>query len=75
VFKIKSNKYYKSRLIAQGYTQLYSIDYFKTFALVARLSTIRILLALAAKYGLHIHQMNVQIAFLYGDLEEECYME
>jgi hypothetical protein len=75
VFKIKSDGCYKSRLVAQGYTQLHGIDYFETFAPVARLSTIRILLALAAKYGLHIHQMDVQTAFLYGDLEEECYME
>jgi len=33
------------------------------------------MLALAAKYGLHIQQMDVQIAFLYGELEQECYME
>jgi hypothetical protein len=75
IFKIKSDGRYKSRLVAQGYTQEHGIDYFETFAPVARLSTIRIMLALAAKYGLHIQQMDVQTAFLYGELEEECYME
>ena len=54
IFKIKSNRRYKSRLIAQGYTQEYGIDYFETFAPVTRLSTIQIILALAAKYGLYI---------------------
>jgi hypothetical protein len=75
VMRIKTNSVYKARLVAQGHTQEYGIDYFETFAPVARLSTIRILLALAAKYRLHIQQMDVQTAFLYGDLEEECYME
>jgi hypothetical protein len=54
IFKIKSNGHHKSRLVVQGYTQEHGIDYFETFAPVARLSTIRIILALAAKYGLHI---------------------
>jgi len=75
IFKIKSDGRYKSRLVAQGYTQEHGIDYFETFAPVARLSTIRIMLALAARYRLHIQQMDVQTAFLYGELEEECYME
>ena len=42
---------------------------------MARLTTIRVLIALAASYGLHIHQMDVKTAFLNGELEEEIYME
>ncbi|GJY27725.1 zinc finger, CCHC-type containing protein [Tanacetum coccineum] len=51
------------------------IDYFNTYAHVARISTIRLLIALAATYNLVIHQMDVKTAFLNGDLEEELYMK
>jgi hypothetical protein len=53
VFKIKSSGRYKARLVARGFTQEYGIDYFETYAPIARLTSIRLLLALAAKYGLH----------------------
>jgi hypothetical protein len=42
---------------------------------VARLTTIRVLLSLAASHGLIVHQMNVKTAFLNGELDEEIYME
>ena len=48
---------------------------FDTYSPVARIATIRVLLALAASYGLHVHQMDVKTAFLYEELEEEIYME
>nr|GEW12534.1 zinc finger, CCHC-type [Tanacetum cinerariifolium] len=51
------------------------IDYFDTYAPVARISTIRLLIALAATHNLVIHQMDVKITFLNGDLEEEIYMK
>nr|GFD21379.1 zinc finger, CCHC-type [Tanacetum cinerariifolium] len=51
------------------------IDYFNTYAHVARITTIRLLLALAAIHNLVIHQMDVKIAFLNGDLDEEVYMK
>nr|GEY67436.1 hypothetical protein [Tanacetum cinerariifolium] len=50
-------------------------DYFDTYAPVARITTIRLLLALAAIHNLVIHQMNVKIAFLNGDLDEKVYMK
>ncbi|GKE05506.1 zinc finger, CCHC-type containing protein, partial [Tanacetum coccineum] len=58
-----------------GFRQKEGIDYFDTYAPVARITTIRLLLALAAIHHLVIHQMDVKIAFLNGDLEEEVYMK
>ncbi|GJV00991.1 zinc finger, CCHC-type containing protein [Tanacetum coccineum] len=51
------------------------IDYFDTYAPVARITTIRLLLALAAIHNLVIHQMDVKTTFLNGDLDEEVYMK
>nr|GEV87443.1 zinc finger, CCHC-type [Tanacetum cinerariifolium] len=61
---------FKARLVIQGFRQNEGIDYFDTYAPVARISTIRLLLALAAIHNLVIHQMDVKTAFLNGDLEE-----
>ncbi|GJX81475.1 zinc finger, CCHC-type containing protein [Tanacetum coccineum] len=66
---------FKSRLVIQGFRQKEGIDYFDTYAPVARISTIRLLIALAATDNLVIHQMDVKTAFLNGDLEEEIYMK
>nr|GEY03635.1 zinc finger, CCHC-type [Tanacetum cinerariifolium] len=66
---------YKSRLVIQGFRQKEGIDFFDTYAPVARISTIRLLLALAAIYDLVIHQMDVKTAFLNDDLDEEIYMK
>ena len=54
---------------------MFGVDFSKTFALVARLDTIRMLLALVAQKGWVIHQMDVKSAFLNGYLEEEIFME
>ncbi|GKB46828.1 zinc finger, CCHC-type containing protein [Tanacetum coccineum] len=65
---------FKARLVIQGFKQKSRIDYFDTYALVARISTIRLLIAMASIHNLIIHQMDVKTAFLNGDLDEEVYM-
>nr|KAJ0213553.1 hypothetical protein LSAT_V11C400214640 [Lactuca sativa] len=66
---------YKDRLVIQVFRQKNGIDLFDTYALVARISTIRLLLAPGAIHNLVIHQMDVKTAFLNGDLDEEIYMK
>ncbi|GKD73296.1 zinc finger, CCHC-type containing protein [Tanacetum coccineum] len=66
---------FKARLVIQGFRQKERIDYFDTYAHVARISIIRLLIALPATYNLVIHQMDVKTTFLNGDLEEEVYMK
>ena len=51
------------------------LDYFDTWLSVTRITSIRMLIALIAVYGLEIHQMDVKTAFLNGELEEEIYIE
>ena len=65
---------YKARLVAQGFTQKHGIDYDETFSPVVRFESIRTVIALASKNGLSLHQMDVQTAFLNGELEEDIYM-
>ena len=66
---------YKTRLVAKGYTQKEGEDFFDNYSPIARLTIIRVLLSLAASYGLLVHQMDVKTAFLNGELEEEIYMD
>ncbi|KAJ3473654.1 hypothetical protein NLI96_g12893 [Meripilus lineatus] len=66
---------YKARLVAQGFTQTYGVDYTDTFAPVAKLTSIRVILALAARNDWEIHQMDVKSAYLNGTLDEVIYMK
>jgi hypothetical protein len=65
----------KSRIVAQGFSQKEGIDYEETFAPVARLKAIRILLAFFVAKGFKLHQIDVKSAFLNSVLEEEVYGE
>ncbi|KAM1262144.1 hypothetical protein ACFX2G_027916 [Malus domestica] len=80
VFKTKLNldgtvQKHKARLVAKGYAQKPGVDYNETFAPVARLDTIRTLIALAAQKSWKLYQLDVKSAFLNGVLEEEVYVE
>ncbi|CAM8912947.1 unnamed protein product [Rhodiola kirilowii] len=66
---------YKARLVIKGYRQKEGLDYFDTFSPMTRITSIRMIIAIAALRNLEIYQMDVKTAFLNGDLEEEIYME
>jgi hypothetical protein len=66
---------FKAHLICRGFKQVYKIDYFNMFAFVARYTTLRFILALAALKDLEIDQLDVDTAFLNLRLEEEIYMD
>ncbi|GJZ46142.1 retrotransposon protein, putative, ty1-copia subclass [Tanacetum coccineum] len=65
---------YKARLLIKGFRQRKGLDYFDTYSLVTRITSIRMILAIAALINLEVHQIDVKKAFLKGDLEDEIYM-
>ena len=65
----------KSRLVCKGFLQREGIDFNETYAPVAKGTTFRLMLALTKTYKLHLHQLDVDSAFLFADLEEEVYIQ
>ena len=72
--KHDGSKRYKARLVVKGFQQKKSIDYSEIFSPVMKMSTIRLVLGIVAAENLHLEQLDVKTAFLYGDLEKDIYM-
>lgn len=80
VYKTKLNQLgeiekYKARLVAKGYAQQQGVDYDEVYAPIARMDTVRMIIALAAQRSWIIYQLDVKSAFLQGELSEEGYVE
>jgi hypothetical protein len=80
VFRNKQNEHgvvtrNKARLVSKGYSQVEGLDFDETYAHVARLESIRILLVYATHHGFKLYQMDVKSAFLNGPIKEEVYVE
>ena len=66
---------YKARYVAKGYSQVLGSDYFETFSPTAKITSIRILMQLAAEYNLDVHQLDVKTAYLNAEIDCELYMQ
>ena len=66
---------HKEILVSNGYSQVHGADYTETFAPVAKMDSIRLVLVLAASKGWEVHHMDVKSDFLHGEIQEEIYMQ
>jgi hypothetical protein len=79
IFKLKKDSTgkivkHKARLVAKGYVQRQGVDFEEVFAPVARMDIVKLILAVAAQLGWHVHHLDVKFAFLNGELQEEVYV-
>ena len=65
----------KARLVVKGFGQKEEVDFYEIFSPVVKMTSIRVILGMAASMDLEVEQLDVKTAFLHGDLEEEIYME
>jgi hypothetical protein len=75
VFDLKSNGHKKARLVAKGFSQIEGVDYDEIFLPVVRFEIVQMMIALAALKKWHIQGLDIKTTFLYGELDEELYME
>ena len=75
VFNTKPDGHYWSYLVTKGFSQVESIDFDELFSLVVHYKTMQLLLAVATLEDLDIQSVNVKIAYLYGNLDKEIYIE
>jgi len=65
---------YKAQLVIRGFEQIKDKDYKHTFSPVAKLTTVRLFIALAIAKGWHLHQLDIDNTFLHGYIDEEVYL-
>ena len=80
VFKRKTNetrqvKKFKAQMVSKGYFQVKGLDFSDIFSPISKLTSIKLLMSLVAKFNVEIEKMDMKTTFLHGDLEEEIYMK
>ena len=66
---------YNSRFISKGFSQFQGVDYTKTFSLVAKMDSIRLVLTIVASKQWEVHHMDVKSDFIHGEIHEDIYMQ
>ena len=66
---------YKTRLVEKGFSQVQGVDYYETFAPIAKIDSIHLVLAILASKHWEVHHMDVKLAFIHGDIHEYIYMK
>ncbi|GJS01508.1 putative RNA-directed DNA polymerase, partial [Tanacetum coccineum] len=78
MFRVKEEhdgrKRYKAKLVVKSFQQIHKVDYNKIFYPVVKMTSIRLVLSIVVSEELHLEQLDVKIAFLHGDLDEDIYM-